>query len=78
MVVAALASSQRGVHHPPQIGPNKPMLKFFVLGRFEVARDGRPVTAWGGRQTRDFVTALVAARGRPLARDELVELLWTE
>lgn len=54
------------------------MLKFFLLGRFKVERDGEVVAQWGGRQTRDFVKALAAAGGRPLPRDELVELLWSE
>lgn len=54
------------------------MLKVFLLGRFAVERDGAAVSQWGGRQTREFVRALAGAGGRPLSRDELVDILWTE
>ena len=37
------------------------MLKAFLFGRFELHLDGRPVTQWGGRQTRDVVKVLATA-----------------
>jgi DNA-binding SARP family transcriptional activator len=54
------------------------MLKVFLLGRFEVHLDGQPITRWGGRQTRDLVKVLAAARGQPVTRDQLVERLWND
>lgn len=50
------------------------------LGRFEVAVDGVPVPngEWGSRRARTLLKRLVAARGWPVTRDELVELLWPE
>jgi DNA-binding SARP family transcriptional activator len=54
------------------------MLKVLLLGRFEVYRDDRQITDWGGRQTRELVKILAAERPRPLSRDRLVDLLWAE
>lgn len=49
-----------------------------VLGRFEVTVDGEPVPVgeWGSRRARTLLKRLVVARGWPVTRDELVELLW--
>lgn len=49
-----------------------------VLGRFTVTSHGRevPTGEWGSRRARTLLKRLVVARGRPLAREELIELLW--
>ena len=49
-----------------------------VLGRFEVLVDGEPVPAgeWGSRRARTLLKRLVVARGWPVPREELMELLW--
>jgi DNA-binding SARP family transcriptional activator len=49
-----------------------------VLGRFTVTSGGReiPTGEWGSRRARTLLKRLVVARGRPVARDELIELLW--
>jgi DNA-binding SARP family transcriptional activator len=49
-----------------------------TLGGFQVLRDGIPVpnTEWQSRKARDLLKILVAARGRPVPRSRLVELLW--
>jgi DNA-binding SARP family transcriptional activator/tetratricopeptide (TPR) repeat protein len=54
------------------------VLKVFLLGQFAVERDGAPIRQWGGRQTCELVKVLAAAGGRPLSKDQLVEILWTE
>lgn len=51
-----------------------------TLGRFTVVRDGQevPTSAWGSRRARTLCKRLVAARGWPVAREELIELLWPD
>jgi DNA-binding SARP family transcriptional activator len=51
-----------------------------TLGRFEVSIDGKPLppSAWQSRKARDLLRLLVARRGRPSAREELVDLLWSD
>jgi DNA-binding SARP family transcriptional activator/tetratricopeptide (TPR) repeat protein len=51
------------------------VLRFFLLGQFEVDLAGHPVSGFEGRQTRTFLKALVAA-GRALTREELVDMIW--
>jgi DNA-binding SARP family transcriptional activator/tetratricopeptide (TPR) repeat protein len=55
-----------------------PSLSVQTLGRFRVLVDGEPVPAssWQSRKARDLLKILVARRGRPVPRDELMELLW--
>ena len=49
-----------------------------AMGRFEVVVDGEPVpvAAWGSRRARTLLKRLVVARGWPVTREELVDLLW--
>jgi DNA-binding SARP family transcriptional activator/tetratricopeptide (TPR) repeat protein len=48
-----------------------------LCGRLEVAPDGRDVSErLPGRQGRLIVAYLAAERGRPITRDELIDLLW--
>ncbi|MDX1691384.1 MAG: alpha/beta fold hydrolase [Acidimicrobiia bacterium] len=51
-----------------------------TLGGFAVERDGAevPVSAWGSRIARQVCKRLVAARGWPVTRDELIDLLWPD
>jgi len=51
-----------------------------TFGRFEVERDGevQPLAAWGSRQARVLCKRLAAAAGRPVPRDELIDLLWPD
>ena len=53
-------------------------VRIFTLGRFAVEVDGNEVSksAWGSRLARQLCKRLVAARGWPVTRDELIELLW--
>jgi DNA-binding SARP family transcriptional activator len=50
------------------------------LGAFRVFRDGDlvPLTAWQSRKARTLLKILVARRGRPVARDYLMETLWPD
>ncbi len=49
-----------------------------TLGGFSVELDGRdiPTSDWGSRLARQLTKRLVAARGWPVTRDELIEMLW--
>jgi DNA-binding SARP family transcriptional activator len=49
-----------------------------ALGRFRVVRSGRPVALaeWQSRKARDLLKILVARRGRPVTREQLMEALW--
>ncbi len=51
-----------------------------MLGRFAVSIDGRDVgtSEWGSRRARTLLKRLVAARGWPVTRDELFDLLWPD
>ena len=53
-------------------------LSIDTLGRFRVVRRSGPIapTEWQSRKARDLLKVLVARRGRPVTRDELVQLLW--
>ena len=51
-----------------------------TMGRFDVVIDGTPVptSAWGSKRARTLLKRLVVARGWPVTRDELIEVLWPE
>lgn len=50
------------------------------LGGFEVLRDGRPVplAEWRSRKARDLLKLLVAARGRRVPREQLLDAFWPD
>lgn len=64
---------------PVAVG-EQPAVTVQTLGRFRVLVDGRPLaaTAWQSRKARDLLKILVTRRGRPMPRDELMELLWPD
>ncbi len=53
-------------------------VRIVTLGRFAVEVEGEevPVSAWGSRHARTIVKRLAVARGWPVTREELFELLW--
>ncbi len=67
-----------GVVKPRPPSPPRTRLHIVTLGRFAVVgEDGDlPVSAWGSRLPRLLCKRLVAARGWPVPREELFELLW--
>jgi pimeloyl-ACP methyl ester carboxylesterase/DNA-binding SARP family transcriptional activator len=66
------------VRDRPAIVPHRVEIR--TLGEFEVLVDGDPVptSAWGSKRARTVLKRLVAARGWPVTRDELIELLWPD
>ncbi len=57
-----------------------PTVRIVTLGRFAVEVDGVEVapSAWGGRRARQLCKRLIVARGRPVPRLELIDLLWPD
>ncbi len=57
-----------------------PPVAIRCLGRFEVhhGADLVPATAWQSRKARDLLKLLVARRGRPVAREQLMDSLWPD
>lgn len=51
-----------------------------TMGRFDVVVDGRsvPTSAWGSKRARTLLKRLAVARGWPVTRDELIEMLWPD
>ena len=55
-------------------------IRIETLGRFAVVTDDGdvPTSAWGSRRARTLLKRLAAARGWPVTRDELFDLLWPD
>jgi DNA-binding SARP family transcriptional activator len=49
-----------------------------TMGRFDIVVDGAtvPTAEWGSRRARTLLKRLVVARGAPVPREELFDLLW--
>ncbi|GFJ86348.1 hypothetical protein Phou_105280 [Phytohabitans houttuyneae] len=62
----------------PPVAGGPAEVRIRVLGGFAVLIDGQPVptSTWQSRKARDLLRILIARRGRPVPREELVELLW--
>lgn len=60
--------------------PEEKTVRIVTLGRFAVEIDGvdLPTSAWGSRLARQLLKRLVAARGWPVTRDELFDILWPD
>jgi len=68
------------VRSAPVAASRRPAVRITTLGRFAVTVDGQEVTTsqWGSRRARQLCKRLVAARGWPVTRDELFDLLWPD
>jgi DNA-binding SARP family transcriptional activator len=55
-------------------------LEVWLLGRFEVRVDSKPVPAdaWTQRRAADLVKVLALAQGHRMRRDEVLEMLWPQ
>lgn len=64
----------RDVEHLPA------SVRIQTLGRFAVVAGDRevPVSEWGSRRARTLLKRLVVARGWPVTRDDLYDLLWPD
>jgi pimeloyl-ACP methyl ester carboxylesterase/DNA-binding SARP family transcriptional activator len=72
-VTGAVRSAPVGADRPPPV-------RITTLGRFAVTVGDRevPTSEWGSRRARQLCKRLVAARGWPVTRDELFDLLWPD
>jgi DNA-binding SARP family transcriptional activator len=68
------------VRSRPVAARRRPTVHLTTLGRFAVTVDGEevPAATWGSRRARQLCKRLVAARGWPVTRDELFDLLWPD
>ena len=68
------------VRSAPVTAGRRPTVRITTFGRFAVTVDGQEVTTsqWGSRRARQLCKRLVAARGWPVTRDELFDLLWPD
>jgi pimeloyl-ACP methyl ester carboxylesterase/DNA-binding SARP family transcriptional activator len=57
-----------------------PGVRIVTLGGFgvEVGSDSVAISEWGSRHARQLCKRLVAARGWPVTREELIDLLWPD
>ncbi|MGD9753028.1 MAG: BTAD domain-containing putative transcriptional regulator [Acidimicrobiia bacterium] len=66
---------------PLQLTPqqcDEPLLTVHLLGAFRLARSGHPVTGWAGTKAPRLVRYLFVNVGRPMPREELIELFWPD
>jgi pimeloyl-ACP methyl ester carboxylesterase len=64
----------------PRVTRTRREVSIRTLGEFTVTRDGVevPVSAWGSRRARQICKRLVAARGWPVTREELIDMCWPD
>jgi pimeloyl-ACP methyl ester carboxylesterase/DNA-binding SARP family transcriptional activator len=64
---------------PPE-ATARPSVRIRTLGGFSVEVDGEalPAATWGSRMSRQLCKRLVAARGWPITRDQLIDMLWPD
>jgi DNA-binding SARP family transcriptional activator len=60
--------------------PAAPEVMVWTLGGFRVERHGVPVprSEWHSRKSRQLLKMLAASRGRPLHREQAIEVLWPD
>ncbi len=62
------------------VDDEQPSVSIHSLGGISVIVDGTPVPgdAWQSKKARDLIKVLVTRRGRPVHREELMEILWPD
>jgi pimeloyl-ACP methyl ester carboxylesterase/DNA-binding SARP family transcriptional activator len=68
------------IRERPPTSAGATTVRIVTLGGFGVEVDGEalPTSAWGSRMSRQLCKRLVAARGWPVTRDELIDMLWPD
>ncbi|QGG94430.1 AAA family ATPase [Actinomarinicola tropica] len=62
----------------PSTEPGAPTARVAVLGTFEVVATDGTVPRWTSRKARELLKILVARRGAPVPREEVMDLLWPD
>ncbi|MDJ0952965.1 MAG: alpha/beta fold hydrolase [Acidimicrobiia bacterium] len=64
----------------PEVPSFHPTVRIETLGRFAVIVNDEevPVSDWGSRRARQLLKRLVTARGWPVTRDHLCDILWPD
>lgn len=70
---APVETSAPGSEAPRSDGPS-----VRVIGGFEVVDRSGATARWSSRKARELLKILVARRGSPIAREELMDLLWPD
>jgi predicted ATPase/DNA-binding SARP family transcriptional activator len=70
--------TERASHALHLVGAAPPRLEVRLLGRFGLARDGRPVDLSGWQRRPAALLRLLAASGGRVTRDEVIERFWPE
>lgn len=71
-----MLSSERHRSSPALDAPTDVRARVSVLGTFEVAAIDGSTPRWTSRKARTLLKILVARRGSPIAREQLMDLLW--
>ncbi|MGC3998092.1 MAG: BTAD domain-containing putative transcriptional regulator [Anaeromyxobacter sp.] len=60
--------------------PTSPLLRLYLLGRFEVVREDAPIPshAWRRRRPADLLKLIALSPGRELTRDQTIDALWPD
>ncbi|WP_162907937.1 AfsR/SARP family transcriptional regulator, partial [Allorhizocola rhizosphaerae] len=74
--LAAGRLAAAGVLLPPSMAAESPHVVIRAFGSLSVVVDGEPAPPWQSRKAYDLLRILIAHRGRPVAREHLIELLW--
>ncbi|ACG74579.1 transcriptional activator domain [Anaeromyxobacter sp. K] len=60
--------------------PSSPLLRLYLLGRFEAVREDAPIPAhaWRRRRPADLLQLVALTPGRALGRDQAIDALWPD
>jgi DNA-binding SARP family transcriptional activator len=77
-VVSATEPAPAPVESAKQARPGTPSLAVYCLGPFRVYQDDQLVTNWLSGKGKCIFKYMIAHRGRPIAKDILMDLFWRD
>ncbi len=77
-VVSAKELAPAPVENARQARPGTPSLAVYCLGPFRVYQDDQLVTNWPSGKGKCIFQYMIAHRGRPIAKDILMDLFWRD
>jgi DNA-binding SARP family transcriptional activator len=57
---------------------DSPRLTVFMLRPFQVLVDGAPIDRWASQKSKTILKALLLRRGRAIANEDLIDLVWPD